>query len=279
MHTRALYILSLAMLLVSCSWLQDDKVVARVGHDRLYLSAVQDHIPDGVPYEDSVGFARRYIESWAKDRIFEAIALERLGKADTQIEEELQNYRLALLKYRYEREYLSKALNPEISDSDVEEYYESHKEQFNLTHPIVKARFLDLMEDAPYKEFMVHRLSTVSAVELALLDSIAGIDAIKYYDSSGEWMDARVLAREFGMDFQDLYSRARDNLVVVPYEQSSEERMAYFFEVKFDGTAPLDYCEPEVKEILLSARKRELIEKLEQSLLDDARKNKRFVIY
>lgn len=267
------------MLLVSCSWLQDDKVVARVGHDRLYLSAVQDHIPDGVPYEDSVGFARRYIESWAKDRIFEAIALERLGKADTQIEEELQNYRLALLKYRYEREYLSKALNPEISDSDVEEYYESHKEQFNLTHPIVKARFLDLMEDAPYKEFMVHRLSTVSAVELALLDSIAGIDAIKYYDSSGEWMDARVLAREFGMDFQDLYSRARDNLVVVPYEQSSEERMAYFFEVKFDGTAPLDYCEPEVKEILLSARKRELIEKLEQSLLDDARKNKRFVIY
>lgn len=279
MHTRALYILALAMLLVSCSWLQDDKVVARVGHDRLYLSAVQDHIPDGVPYEDSVGFARRYIESWAKDRIFEAIALERLGKVDTQIEEELQNYRLALLKYRYEREYLSNALNPEISDSDVEEYYESHKEQFNLTHPIVKARFLDLMEDAPYKEFMVHRLSTGSAVELALLDSIAGIDAIKYYDSSQEWMDARVLAREFGMDFQDLYSRVRDNLVVVPYEQSSEERMAYFFDVKFDGTAPLDYCEPEVKEILLSARKRELIEKLEQSLLDDARKNKRFVIY
>ena len=279
MHTRALYILALATLLVSCSWLQDDKVVARVGHDRLYLSAVQDHIPDGVPYEDSVGFARRYIESWAKDRIFEAIALERLGKADTQIEEELQNYRLALLKYRYEREYLSNALNPEISDSDVEEYYESHKEQFNLTHPIVKARFLDLMEDAPYKEFMVHRLSTGSAVELALLDSIAGIDAIKYYDSSQEWMDARVLAREFGMDFQDLYSRVRDNLVVVPYEQSSEERMAYFFDVKFDGTAPLDYCEPEVKEILLSARKRELIEKLEQSLLDDARKNKRFVIY
>ena len=279
MHTRAIYILALAMLLVSCSWLQDDKVVARVGHDRLYLSAVQDHIPDGVPYEDSIGFARRYIESWAKDRIFEAIALERLGKADTQIEEELQNYRLALLKYRYEREYLSKALNPEISDSDVEEYYELHKEQFNLTHPIVKARFLDLMEDAPYKEFMVHRLSTDSAVELALLDSIARIDAIRYYDSSGEWMDARVLAREFGMDFHSLYSRVKDNLVVVQYEQSSEERMAYFFDVKFDGTAPLDYCESEVKEILLSARKRELIEKLEQSLLDDARKNKRFVIY
>lgn len=277
MHTRVLYILAL-MMLVSCSWIRDDKVVARVGRDRLYMSAVQDHIPDGVSREDSAAFARQYIESWAIDRIFESVAKERIG-ADPQIEEEIKNYRLSLLKYRYEQDYLSRELSPEISREDIVQYYESHKEQFNLTHPIVKARFLDVMEDAPYREFMVRRISTTSESELALLDSIARMEAIKFYDSSGEWMDARVLAREFGMDFADLYPRAKGKLVTVANTQSGEERMAYFFDVIMSGTAPLDYCESEVRDILMSVRKRELIRKLEQSLLEEAVENKRFVIY
>lgn len=277
MHTRVLYILAL-MMLVSCSWIRDDKVVARVGRDRLYMSAVQDHIPDGVSREDSAAFARQYIESWAIDRIFESVAKERIG-SDPQIEEEIKNYRLSLLKYRYEQDYLSRELSPEISREDIVQYYESHKEQFNLTHPIVKARFLDVMEDAPYREFMVRRISTTSESELALLDSIARMEAIKFYDSSGEWMDARVLAREFGMDFADLYPRAKDKLVTVANTQSGEERMAYFFDVIMSGTAPLDYCESEVRDILMSVRKRELIRKLEQSLLEEAVENKRFVIY
>ncbi|MCQ2171005.1 MAG: hypothetical protein MJY48_05540 [Bacteroidales bacterium] len=277
MHTRVLYILAL-MMLVSCSWIRDDKVVARVGRDRLYMSAVQDHIPDGVSREDSAAFARQYIESWAIDRIFESVAKERIG-SDPQIEEEIKNYRLSLLKYRYEQDYLSRELSPEISREDIVQYYESHKEQFNLTHPIVKARFLDVMEDAPYREFMVRRISTTSESELALLDSIARMEAIKFYDSSGEWMDARVLAREFGMDFADLYPRAKGKLVTVANTQSGEERMAYFFDVIMSGTAPLDYCESEVRDILMSVRKRELIRKLEQSLLEEAVENKRFVIY
>ena len=277
MHTRVLYILAL-MMLVSCSWIRDDKVVARVGRDRLYMSAVQDHIPDGVSREDSAAFARQYIESWAIDRIFESVAKERIG-SDPQIEEEIKNYRLSLLKYRYEQDYLSRELSPEIRREDIVQYYESHKEQFNLTHPIVKARFLDVMEDAPYREFMVRRISTTSESELALLDSIARMEAIKFYDSSGEWMDARVLAREFGMDFADLYPRAKGKLVTVANTQSGEERMAYFFDVIMSGTAPLDYCESEVRDILMSVRKRELIRKLEQSLLEEAVENKRFVIY
>ena len=277
MHTRVLYILAL-MMLVSCSWIRDDKVVARVGRDRLYMSAVQDHIPDGVSREDSAAFARQYIESWAIDRIFESVAKEHIG-SDPQIEEEIKNYRLSLLKYRYEQDYLSRELSPEISREDIVQYYESHKKQFNLTHPIVKARFLDVMEDAPYREFMVRRISTTSESELALLDSIARMEAIKFYDSSGEWMDARVLAREFGMDFADLYPRAKGKLVTVANTQSGEERMAYFFDVIMSGTAPLDYCESEVRDILMSVRKRELIRKLEQSLLEEAVENKRFVIY
>lgn len=277
MHTRALYILVL-MMLVSCSWLRDDRVVARVGHEMLYLSAVQAHIPDGVSSEDSVTYARRYIESWASDRIFESVAKESV-RVDSKIEEELKNYRLALLKYRYEQDYLTRELNPEISDEELREYYESHREQFRLTHPIVKARFLDIMEDTPYREFMIRRMSTQAGEELELLDSVARLDAIRFFDSSQEWMDARVLAREFGMDFSALYSKARNNLAVVSYKQSGEERIVYFFDAIMSGTAPLDYCESEVRETILSARKRELIRKLEQSLLEEAQEKKRFVIY
>ena len=44
-------------------------------------------------------------------------------------------------------------------------------------------------------------------------------------------------------------------------------------------TAPLDYCEERIRDLILSSRKHNLEEGLEKNLLENARKNNKFVIY
>ena len=43
--------------------------------------------------------------------------------------------------------------------------------------------------------------------------------------------------------------------------------------------APLEYCEERIRDIILSARKHELVTGLERDLLNDARNKEKFVIY
>ena len=56
--------------------------------------------------------------------------------------------------------------------------------------------------------------------------------------------------------------------------------MIFVAEVVPEGkTAPLEYCQERIREILLSARKHDLEESLEKNLMEDALRNNKFVIY
>ena len=57
-------------------------------------------------------------------------------------------------------------------------------------------------------------------------------------------------------------------------------RVAWVVDIVQKGSpAPLDYCAERIKDILLSARKHELVSGLEQDLLKDALGKGKFVIY
>ena len=43
--------------------------------------------------------------------------------------------------------------------------------------------------------------------------------------------------------------------------------------------APVEYCSPKIKDIILSDRKHELLNNLEKDLLENAKRNSNFVIY
>ena len=142
--------------IVSCraisNFLRNDEVVAQVGMERLYRKDLDAVVPKTISSEDSVRLARQFIDAWASDRIYVAIAEEQLSKAEKDVARELEDYRMSLLKYRYEQLYVNERLDTAVSDDMVDEYYESHKESFKLGRPLVKARFLRIHTDSPMLE-------------------------------------------------------------------------------------------------------------------------------
>ena len=195
------------------NFLRNDEVVAEVGLDRLYRSDLNAVVPRGIPAEDSVRLARQYINTWATDRIFVSIAEEQLSKAEKDVAKELEDYRISLLKYRYEQLYVNERLDTAVSDDKIEEYYETHKENFRLARPLVKARFLRIHTDSPMLETIRKKMDSSDANDLIEADSLAFSSAIMFTTWRDEWQDVIVLAKEMGVSYDSVLGMARNGWI------------------------------------------------------------------
>ena len=280
---RYLLPLLLACALCSCNMVSslkhDDKVVAKAGHQKLYLSELNKYIPDGISAEDSLNLAYRYINSWATEILYTKTAEAELSKSEKDVTKELDEYRRTLLKYRFEQRYINQRLDTLITRQQLLKYYEDHKSSYALQRPILKVRYVDIMKDSPNKGEILSKLSCTTGPDLMILDSLAYMSALRYFDRTGEWVDAGVLAREFGIDYAAMMAQMHNGLIQQSSDDSGDIKAMFVFDVKSEGIAPIEYCAASIRENILSERKRDLLEKLEQDLLTNALDHKDFVIY
>lgn len=261
------------------SIVHDDQVVAKVGGERLYRSDLDKYIPDGTSPEDSSALALQYINSWATEHLFLKTAESRLTKDEKNVGKELDAYRRSLLRYRYEQRYINDRLDTLITPAQLDEYYKAHAASLELVRPILKVRFVDIMTDSPNYDEILEKLPSEGGQDLKDLDSLAYVSAPRFFDSSDSWMDAAVLAREFGTDYSTMLGKLKDKYIIFNYEDRGETRAAYVFAIQYKGQAPLEFCRNSIRDNILSERKRELLNNLEQDLLKNAQDKKEFIIY
>lgn len=280
---RKLLPILLLLTLCSCkaisSLVHDDQVVARVGDWKLYRSQLDDYIPDYASPEDSASLAAQYINSWAKELLYLKEAEEQLSKEELDVTPEMEAYRRSLLKFRYEQHYIDSRLDTLVTDGQIAEYYEAHRDAFMLKRPILKVRFLDIMKDSPNLPALEKNLASEDFADKALTDSLVYSSALRYFDRSDVWMDAIVLAKEFGVDYGTMLSTLDNSYIRIESEDRGDVKIAYVCDIMRRGVAPLEFCKDEIRGIILSVRKRDLVDSLEQDLLTSALDHKQFVIY
>ena len=282
-------LLLLALLLSSCQLVHrvsdsaaelfGDEVVARVGDHQLFRSELMDYIPAGVSSEDSLGLAQRYINAWAEELLFLDMAESRLSKEEKDVSKELEEYRRTLLKYRYEERYINERLDTLISEEEVRKYYQEHTDKFLVDRPLLKARYMVIPADSRSLRTIKGLMSSNDPAENLAADSLAVTAALRYVDGSDAWMDAILLARELGTDEVSMMKALHGGFIELP-DDGGNLRVAYVVDMVAKGNpAPLEYCAERIREIILSARKHELVSGLDRDLLNDARNKEKFVIY
>lgn len=281
-HTVAILGIVLPAL-VSCraisSFFSNDEAVAEVGLAKLYRSELNALIPSGMSPEDSTRLARAYINTWALDQVFIAIADEQLSKSEKDVSKELEDYRRSLLKYRYEQLYVNERLDTSVSDDKVEEYYAANARKFELQRPVVKTRYLRIATDSPVLQNIRRKMSSDQVQDIMDADSLAYSSALKFTTWGDRWIDIAVLAGEFGTDHVSLLSSMKGGWIEMS-DSTGVMNIAYISEIIRSGqTAPLEYCTSQIKDMIISARKQALIIGLEQDLLRDAREKGQFVIF
>ena len=220
----------------------------------------------------------RYINSWAADRVYLKIAEQQLSKSEKDVTKELEDYRKSLLKYRYEQLYVNERLDTAVSMEHIEEYYQAHQDKFVLDRPVVKARFLNIAQDSPALKQIRKKMSSDKVEDLVEADSLAFSSALKFKTWNDVWIDAATLAREFGPDYASVLSSVSSGWVERK-DTTGVMNVAYVTEIIPAGRkSPVEYSTPFIKDMIISARKQELVSSLEQDLLRDALDNGQFVI-
>ncbi len=127
-----MYILIAALLLSSCDYFMPkqshDKLLAKVDDKELRLSDVQEIFPNGISHKDSVELLKSYINNWARKCVMAAEAEKHLDNNRKDISQELNDYKMSLLAYRYEMQYVEKRLNTSVTEQDLQDYHKQNAE-------------------------------------------------------------------------------------------------------------------------------------------------------
>ncbi len=132
----------LISILCGCSQfheLPEEKVVARALNSYLYWSDLTDLLVDAKNREDSFAIIQVYLEKWAKKKILLELATKNLPPEQLDVSKEVEEYKHSLLIYRYQQAYIAQNLDTNVSENEINEYYQNHSNELILNENIVKA--------------------------------------------------------------------------------------------------------------------------------------------
>lgn len=267
----------------SCRWissvLHDEVVVAEAGGRKLYKSELDAAVPRGLPAEDSVLSAKKYIVAWATNSIFQEAAEMNLTESEKDVTRELNEYRNSLLKFRYEQRYVNERLDTVVTDDEIADYYRDNQKKFVLSNSIVRGRYLKILADSPMVSEIKKKMSSSEVGDILQADSLAYLSAYEYHNWDEEWVEFSVIADRCGESEKNLLESMKGKWIECE-DIMGVSNILYMLEIHYPGTvAPFEYCVPRIKDIIISSRKHELVTNLERDLLDEARESGNFVIY
>lgn len=273
----------LPFLLLSCNYFSSEPIedpIVRVGESFLVLSDLDKVLPDNISPEDSTIFTNNYIKDWAQQQLMLSRAKLNIPEIKQQEFEDLvKQYRADLYINAYKEGLVAKSMDKQVSHSELESYYEDHKENFKLNEPLVKIRYINVGNDYDDIKELRAAIRRFNEEDKSLLNSLA-LTFKSYSLNDSTWVKSSSI-------MQKLPKITKEN-------SGSYLKKSHFFELsdslgvylvtvnevlERNDIAPLEYVEPTVRKIILNKRKLDFIKKLERELLNEATGKKEFEIF
>ncbi len=280
---RYLFIFSL-LLLMRCQYLQPkkteaDKVVAEVGSKKLIESSLKELIPPSLSGADSITFAEKFVTDWIKKQLMIQKAEEVIDFNEAQIQNKVLDYQYALMVHELERKFIETNLNEDVSEGEIDNYYDEKSENFILRQNLAKCLYLKIPQNSPHV-WRLRRSLKNYPTDSANLALYIQEHAVKAFMEDSLWVVFDEVLLETPLkDVTDKAKFLRKNKSV----EVSDEEFIYFlkiFEYKLVGeTAPLEYIKERVVNVIMNKRKLALKKELEKKIYEEAQQNNAFKIF
>ena len=264
------------MLVLFFSCKQDDAAVdlslhpiVSVNDKVLYEAELRAIIPHGLSPQDSLEIAKSYIQSWIDEKLMYNQA-ERNVIDRSQIEKLVADYRKSLIVNIYQKQLLHETLSKNVSDQELQTFYDGNKQYFNLKENIIKGLYLKVPINSPQlanfqKWYKQGTMESVENIEKNNLQSAVNYD---YFYNKWSSFDEVIEKIPVTVDNQQQYLKNNKNIEV---RDSAFVYLLNISEYKLiDTTAPFDYIRSTVKEVYLERKRAEYIDQIEKDLYDKA---------
>jgi hypothetical protein len=183
-----------------------------------------------------------------------------------------------LIIFEYETKIVEQYLDTVVSREDIESYYRSHKDDFELKEDIIKFSFIKV--DASLKEANLFRdmIRSENPESLDQLEELCKKYAVDYW-LEDEWLNFNEIVTRIPFKIDDPQSFLKRN----KYIQFKDEEYLYLanireFKLK-NALSPLEVEKYNIEKIIVNNRKLELINKMRKDLLQAAKQKNEIDIY
>ena len=274
--------LFLILIIGSCTnnaFDDSDRLLARVYDSYLYVSDLENLVPDGTSTIDSLSITRNYVNNWVRNQLLLYQAEKNLTDEQKDFSRQLRDYRNSLIIYEYESELIRQNLDTTVNMEEIEEYYQSNLSNFELKENIVQLVWVRISEEEPKKK---------KIMALVKSEKESDRDSLEYYCM--RYAEEYEIVDQEWILFDDLLQR-------VPVETRNPEAFLAqnkFFSLNDEGydyyvnildyrlsksTSPLALEIANIRTIILNKRKKLLIKKMQQEIHNEAMKNNDFEYY
>lgn len=273
--------LILTLFFSACQMKTEDKgeVVVSVYGKKLYKTDLENVVYDGISYNDSVLRAKVYIDKWVKNQLLVRQAENNLAPSQLDFSKRLEEYRNSLVINKYETELINQNLDTEVTEDQIYEYYKENGGEFMLNRDIVRLASVSLPKDSKKKWVFTKLFRDYDSLMVDSIASMANKYALNYDLNTDEWHDFDEVVESYNLKLKDNKSFLNDNKYFI-VNNDDVYTIVRICESRLVGDiSPCEMETDRIKYIILSNRKKDLLEDLYDNLYSRAVQDKAFEVY
>ena len=260
--------------LASCKWNKNvteyvygKTPIVEIGTDVLYAEDLKQVIPLGLSDADSTLFAEQYIRNWAQDVLFYQNAIRNIP--DTKdIDRLVENYRRSLFEHEYQRRLIEQKFSSEITEEEIEKFYNDNERLFILDESLVKGLYLKIpnkshdlsdirklytqMDDESFEEIEKYSIRNAGRCEF-------------FYDNWRTVAELEVLLPSMEKPLESMLSNGSS------FEFRDEESIYLLNVSEFapkGGIEPLDHARGRIRGLLINSNEVSYMRKIKEDLYE-----------
>lgn len=257
----------------------DSLILAKVHDNYLYFSDIKNIIPDNISARDSIAFVRSYAKDWVKTNVIIYHAKQNLPASQLDFSKQLDDYRNSLIIYQFETNFINQNLDTIVSDIEIEEYYNSHLNDFELKENITKAIYVITDQNSTVEAQFDYLFSLPDSLLFDSLEYYIPEHAISSNLDTTRWVGFFNIQQIIPIETYNRELFLKNNRFI----KIVDERYIYFvkfidFKIK-DDISPLDFKRNDIYNIIISQRKVMLTKKVRNDILERAMKNREYEVF
>jgi len=280
MRRASLYMILTASILTACSVFRDEgEPVAKVGEKVLTVEELSKNTPDYLDDTDSSLWADDYIKTWVQRELLLQKAEENLTVDLKDVNKELEEYRNSLIVFRYKNELIKEKMDTILKDSDIQKYFNEHRESFILNRNIVKAIYIKIPVMVSSPDNIRELCSSNDPVKQAKLNEYCLSYAKAYDRFNDQWVSADLVLRNTPEQITDQKKFLESNR----FSESTDKTfyyIVYIRDYRLEGqVSPINYVENDIRNLILSKQKIQFLKQIEKDIYKEGLDNNRVKLF
>ena len=222
-----------------------ENIVLKYNEETLYKTDIQNLVPLKLSKKDSLNWVEDFKRRWLKNQIIISKAEKELPKQEKNIEQELLQYKADLLKFRFENYYIKNKINNQISNSEIEDYYDKYKATLILQESIVKAIYIEIPNHIKNRYKVKQWLVSKRERDEDKLKVFCFQNADVFDDFEGNWVKVRQL-RQLTQSDKLQTNKIIKNRVIEQRGPNSTHYVLVTELIKKGEIMPLNYAKQEI---------------------------------